>query len=116
MLDYVRKKMSGLLTPEIKEEIIGSAEILEIFKVSSAGKVAGLKVIKGEILGGSNARILRDGGIIYTGKIATIFKEKNQVKQVSEGQECGITLKDYSDFKKKDIIEVFNSTITERVI
>ena len=116
VLDYVRKKMSGLLTPEIKEEIIGSAEILEIFKVSSAGKVAGLKVIKGEILGGSNARILRDGGIIYTGKIATIFKEKDQVKQVSEGQECGITLKDYSDFKKKDIIEVFNSTITERVI
>tara|TARA_B100000315_G_scaffold230680_1_gene241331 strand:- start:18 stop:2246 length:2229 start_codon:yes stop_codon:yes gene_type:complete len=116
VLDYVRKKMSGLLTPEIKEEIIGSAEILEIFKVSNAGKVAGLKVIKGEILGGSNARILRDGGIIYTGKIATIFKEKNQVKQVSEGQECGITLKDYSDFKKKDIIEVFNSTITERVI
>jgi len=116
VLDYIRKKMSGLLTPEIKEEIIGSAEILEIFKVSSVGKVAGLKVIKGEILGGSNARILRDGGIIYTGKIETIFKEKNQVKQVSEGQECGITLKDYSDFKKKDIIEVFNSTITERVI
>ena len=116
VLDYIRKKMSGLLTPEIKEEIIGSAEILEIFKVSSVGKVAGLKVIKGEILGGSNARILRDGGIIYTGKIETIFKEKNQVKQVSEGQECGITLKGYSDFKKKDIIEVFNSTITERVI
>ena len=116
VLDYIRKKMSGLLTPEIKEEIIGSAEILEIFKVSSVGKVAGLKVIKGEILGGSNARILRDGGIIYTGKIETIFKEKYQVKQVSEGQECGITLKGYSDFKKKDIIEVFNSIITERAI
>ena len=78
--------------------------------------ISPIKVVKGEILGGSNVRILRDGGIIYTGKIATIFREKNQVKQVSEGQECGITLKDYSDFKKKDIIEVFNSTITERVI
>jgi len=115
-LDHIKKKMSGLLTPDIKEEVLGSAEILEIFKVSSAGKVAGSKVVEGEILSGSNARIIRDGSIIYTGKIVTIFREKNQAKQVSAGQECGITLKDYSDFQKKDIIEVFSSTTTERMI
>jgi translation initiation factor IF-2 len=108
--------MSGLLTPDIKEEVLGSAEILEIFKVSSAGKVAGSKVVEGEIFSGFNARIIRDGSIIYTGKIASIFREKNQAKQVSSGQECGITLKDYSDFQKKDIIEVFSSTKTERMI
>jgi translation initiation factor IF-2 len=113
---FVKKKMSGLLAPDIKEEIIGSAEVLEIFKVSNAGKVAGSKVVEGEILSGSNARIIRDGAIIYTGKIASIFREKNQAKQVSAGQECGIILKDYSDFKKKDTIEVFNSTSTERMI
>ena len=116
VLDFVKKRMSGLLAPDIKEEIIGSAEILEIFKVSNAGKVAGSRVVEGEILSGSNARIIRDGAIIYTGKIASIFREKNQAKQVSAGQECGIILKDYSDFKKKDTIEVFNSTSTERMI
>tara|TARA_A100001011_G_scaffold153399_1_gene161840 strand:+ start:834 stop:3053 length:2220 start_codon:yes stop_codon:yes gene_type:complete len=115
-LDYVKMKMSGLLTPDIKEEVTGSAEILEIFKVSNAGKVAGSKVVEGEILAGSNARIIRDGSIIYTGKIASIYREKNQAKQVSAGQECGIAIKDYTDFQKKDIIEVFSSITTERNI
>ena len=108
--------MSGLLAPDVKEEIIGSAEVLEIFKVSSVGKVAGSKVIEGEILSSSNARLIRDGAVIYTGKIGTIFREKNQAKQVSAGLECGITLKDFNDYQKKDIIEVYNSITTERVI
>ena len=108
--------MSGLLTPDIEEKIIGSAQILEIFKVSGAGKVAGSKVTDGEILSSSSARIIRDGKIIYTGKIASIFREKNQVKQVNNGQECGITLKDYVDFQKNDTIEAFNVTSKERTI
>ena len=93
-----------------------SAEILEIFKVSKVGKVAGSKVIDGEILNDSNARVIRDGAIIYNGKISTIFREKNQAKQVSAGLECGITLKDFNDFQKNDIIEAYNSKITERRI
>ena len=116
VLDYIKKRMSGLLAPDVKEEIIGSAEVLEIFKVSSVGKVAGSKVVEGEILSSSSARLIRDGAIIYTGKIGTIFREKNQAKQVNTGQECGITLKDFNDYQKKDIIEVFNSTIIERMI
>ena len=115
-LDYIKKRMSGLLAPDVKEEIIGSAEVLEIFKVSSVGKVAGSKVVEGEILSSSSARLIRDGAIIYTGKIGTIFREKNQAKQVNTGQECGITLKDFNDYQKKDIIEVFNSTTIERMI
>ena len=115
-LDYIKKRMSGLLAPDVKEEIIGSAEVLEIFKVSSVGKVAGSKVVEGEILSSSSARLIRDGAIIYTGKIGTIFREKNQAKQVNTGQECGITLKDFNDYQKKDIIEVFNSTTIERTI
>ena len=59
---------------------------------------------------------MRDGSIIYNGKISTIFREKDQAKQVSSGQECGITLKDFMDFQKNDIIEAYNSTTTERVI
>ncbi len=116
VLDYIKQRMSGLLAPDVQENIIGSAQILEIFKVSGAGKVAGSKVIEGEINSTSDIRIIRDGTIIYTGKVSSIFREKNQVKQVSDGQECGITVKDYMDFQKNDTIEAFNITSKERSI
>ena len=116
VLDYIKKRMSGLLTPDIEEKVVGSAQILEIFKVSGAGKVAGSKITDGEINNTSDVRIIRDGAIIYTGKVSTIFREKNQVKQVNTGQECGITVKDYMDFQKNDIIEAFSVTSTERSI
>ncbi len=116
VLDFIKNKMSGLLTPNVDENIIGTAEILEIFKVSKVGKVAGSKVVEGEITQDSSARVIRDGAIIFNGKIGSIFREKNQTKQVSAGLECGISLKDFGDFQKKDIIEVYNSTITERTI
>ena len=116
VLDFIKQRMSGLLAPDVKETIIGTAQILEIFKVSGAGKVAGSKVIEGEITSVSEVRIVRDGAIIYTGKVGTLFREKDQVKQVSSGQECGITVKDYIDFQKDDTIEAFNVTSTERSI
>ena len=116
VLDFIKGKMGGLLSPDIEEKVIGSAEILEIFKVSKVGKVAGSKVVEGEIIQDSNARVIRDGAIIFSGKIGSIFREKNEAKQVSAGLECGITLKDFADFQKKDIIEVYNATITERSI
>ncbi len=116
VLDYIKQKMSGLLAPDVQEKITGTAQILEIFKVSGAGKVAGSKVTEGEINSTSDVRIIRDGAIIYTGKVSSIFREKNQVKQVSDGQECGITVKDYMDFQKNDTIEAFSVTSTERSI
>jgi len=116
VLDFIKQRMSGLLTPDVQEKIIGTAQILEIFKVSGAGKVAGSKVTEGEISSSSDIRIIRDGAIIYTGKVSTIFREKNQVKQVSDGQECGITVKDYMDFQKNDTIEAFSVKSTERSI
>ncbi len=116
VLDFIKNKMSGLLTPEVDEKIIGTAEILEIFKVSKIGKVAGSKVTEGEITQDSNARVIRDGAIVFNGKIGSIFREKNQTRQVSAGLECGITIKDFGDFQKKDIIEVYNSVVTERTI
>ena len=116
VLDFIKKKMSGLLSPDIEEKITGTAQILEIFKVSGAGKVAGSKITDGEILSNSNVRVIRDGTIIFTGKIGTIFREKNQVKQVNNGQECGITLKDYMDFQKNDTLEAFNVISKERTI
>ena len=116
VLNYVKQKMSGLLAPDVQEKITGTAQILEIFKVSGAGKVAGSKITDGEINSTSDVRVIRDGSIIYTGKVGTLFREKNQVKQVSNGQECGITVKDYMDFQKNDTIEAFSVTSTERSI
>ena len=116
VLDYIKQRMSGLLAPDVQEKITGTAQILEIFKVSGAGKVAGSKITEGEISSTSDIRIIRDGTIIYTGKVSTIFREKDQVKQVSDGQECGITVKDYMDFQKNDTIEAFSVTSTERSI
>ena len=116
VIDFIKAKMSGLLSPDVDEQIIGSAEVLEIFKVSKVGKVAGSKVLNGEINNESNARLIRDGSIVYNGKVSSIFREKNATKKVSAGLECGITLKDFSDYKKKDIIEVYKSVVTERRI
>ena len=116
LIDFIKNKMSGLLTPEINEEITGTAEVLDIFKVSKVGKVAGSKVLNGEINQDSHARIIRDGTIIYNGRVGSIFREKNQVKQVNEGLECGISLKDFNDFQIKDIIEAYRSKTIERQI
>ena len=116
VLDYIKLKMSGLLAPDVEETISGTAQILEIFKVSGAGKVAGCKVTEGEINSTSEVRLIRDGAIIFTGKVGTIFREKNQVKQVNNGQECGITIKEYMDFQKDDTIEAFNVISKERTI
>ncbi|MBA1338647.1 MAG: translation initiation factor IF-2 [Pelagibacterales bacterium] len=116
VLDFINNSLSGLLKPEVKEEIIGSAEVQTIFKVSKIGKVAGSKVIDGEIANNLNARLIRDGNVLYTGSIGSIFREKNATKQVAAGLECGITLKDFADYKERDVIEVYKVIETERRI
>ena len=115
-LEHVEKSLSGLLEPEVKETVLGSAEIQKIFKVSNAGKIAGSKVINGEIKSKSKARIIRDGVVVYSGEILSIFREKNQVKEVGTGLECGISLKDFIDFKEKDVIESYLSEEIKRSI
>ena len=116
VLDYMNSSLSGLLKPDVKEEIVGSAEVQEIFKVSKIGKVAGSKVTVGEIINNLKARLIRDGNVLYTGSISSIFREKNAAKQVAAGLECGITLKDFADYKEKDVIEVYKIIETERRI
>ncbi len=116
VLELVEKRLSGLLEPEVKETVIGSAEILKVFKVSDAGKIAGSKVTEGEIKNKAKARLIRDGAVVYTGEISSIFREKNQVKEVKNGLECGISLKDFIDFKEKDVIEAYLSEKIDRQI
>jgi translation initiation factor IF-2 len=115
-LEYIEKSLSGLLEPDVKETVLGSAEIQKVFKVSNAGKIAGSKVMNGEIKSKSKARIIRDGVVVYSGEIQTIYREKNQVKEVGTGLECGISLKDFIDFKEKDVIESYLAEEIQRSI
>ena len=115
-IDYVEKSLSGLLEPDIKETVLGSAEIQKIFKVSNAGKIAGSKVVSGEIKSKSKARIIRDGVVVYSGEILSIYREKSQVKEVGTGLECGISIKDFIDFKEKDVIESYLAEEIQRTI
>jgi translation initiation factor IF-2 len=116
VLELIEKGLSGLLEPEVKETVIGTAEVLKVFKVSDAGKIAGSKVTDGEIISKAKARLIRDGAVVYTGEILSIFREKNQVKEVKNGVECGISLKDFIDLKEKDIIEAYLSENIDRQI
>ena len=116
VLDFINDSLSGLLKPDVKEQAVGSAEVQTIFTVSKVGKVAGSKVIEGEIVNNLNARLIRDGNVLYTGAINSIFREKNAAKQVTAGIEGGITLKNFADFKEKDVIEVYKIIETERRI
>ncbi len=115
-IEYIEKRLSGLLEPDIKEIPLGSAEVQKIFKVSKFGQIAGSKVIEGEIQNKSKARIVRDGTVVYDGEILSIFREKNAVKEVKNGLECGISLKDFIDFKEKDIIQSYQIQRIERTI
>jgi translation initiation factor IF-2 len=116
VLELIEKGLSGLLQPEVKETVIGTAEILKVFKVTDAGKIAGSKVTDGEIKNNAKARLIRDGAVVYTGEISSIFREKSQVKEVKNGVECGISLKDFIDFKEKDLIEAYLSESIDRQI
>ena len=115
-LEHVENSLSGLLEPDVKETVLGSAEIQKIFKVSNAGKIAGSKVINGEIKSKSKARIIRDGVVVYSGEIQSIYREENQVKEVGTGLECGISVKDFIDFKEKDVIESYQAEEIQRSI
>ena len=114
-IDFVEKSITGKLEPQTKEESIGQCEILEVFNVSKAGKVAGVKVTQGEVRNNSDARLIRDGAVVYTGKIGSLFREKNEAKEVKSGLECGLTIKDFIDYKKGDIVEIFQIVTVERV-
>ena len=99
--------MRGVLDPEYVENILGSAEVRKLFKFSKVGTIAGCYVLNGIIKRNAKARIIRDGIVIYDGNINRIAREKDQVKEVKEGLECGITIENYNDIKEKDIIEAY---------
>ena len=107
VVEEMEAAMKGMLDPEYEEKVTGSAEIRKIYKFSKTGNIAGSYVLDGIIKSNSNARVIRDSIVIYDGKINSLQREKNVVKEVKAGFECGITLENYQDIKEKDIIEAY---------
>lgn len=107
--------MKGMLDPEFEEKVLGSAEIRRIFTFSKVGKIAGCYVTDGVMKNGASVRVIRDGIIIHDGKIASVQREKDTVKEVKKGFECGVTLESYSDIRERDTLEAYEMVEVKRI-
>ena len=116
LVDDIKKAASGLLKPEIKETILGYAQILEVFKVSNSGKVAGCLITEGNAQRSAKVRLLRDNVVIHEGNLKTLKRFKDEVENVQSGQECGMAFSDYEDIKVDDVIEIFKVDNIARTI
>jgi translation initiation factor IF-2 len=108
LVDDVKKAMSGLLSPTIREIFLGNAEILEVFNISKVGKIAGCRVTDGKVERGAKVRLIRDNVVIHEGTLSTLKRFKDEVREVPAGQECGMAFANYQDIRKGDVIECFN--------
>ncbi|MBS0247260.1 MAG: translation initiation factor IF-2 [Proteobacteria bacterium] len=107
LVDDVKKAMSGLLPPTIRETMLGNAQILEVFKVSKVGNIAGCKVTDGTVERGANVRLIRDNVVVHEGKLSQLKRFKDDVKEVSSGMECGMAFENYQDMRQGDVIECY---------
>lgn len=114
VVDEIKLAMEGLLEPEKIEEVIGTAEIREIFKVSKIGNIAGCMVLSGKIQKSANIRVIGDGVTKFEGKLKSLKRVKDDVNDVVAGFECGIQVDGYNDFKVGDTIEAYNVTVIKR--
>ncbi|MBF0694847.1 MAG: translation initiation factor IF-2 [Flavobacterium sp.] len=113
-IDDLRDAMEGMLSPEMKEEITGTAEIRELFKISKVGTIAGCMVTDGKIFRNSRIRIIREGVVVFTGELTALKRFKDDVKEVSKGYDCGIQIKNYNDIEINDLIEAFQEVAVKK--
>ncbi|GAB4147758.1 MAG: hypothetical protein Tsb0016_18540 [Sphingomonadales bacterium] len=114
LIDDVKAAMAGQLGPEIVEHVQGTAEVKDVFTAGKAGRAAGCHIVDGTVKKASKARILRDGIIVYTGKITSLRRFKDDVDEVRNGLECGMTFENFTDIKPGDTIESFTTEERER--
>ena len=114
LVEEMELAMKGMLEPEYEEQVIGSAEVRRIFTFSKVGKIAGVMVTDGIIKSSANVRVVRDGVIIYDGKVGSLQREKDSVKEVKRGFECGVTIDGYSDIKEQDVFEFYENVLVKR--
>ena len=115
-IEEVKAAMEGMLAPEVKEEIIGNAEVLDVFRISKVGTVAGSMVRDGKIKRSSRVRLIRDGIVIFTGELESLKRFKEDVREVSSGYECGITIHNFNDIKVGDTIEAYEETEVKKTL
>src|SRR3712207_249610 len=114
VVEELRDAMQGLLEPEEVEESIGRAEVLQTFKASRVGMIAGCRVEEGTVRRGAQARLVRDGTVVYTGQVASLRRFKDDVREVTAGQECGVVLENFADVKEGDVIETYETRQVEQ--
>ena len=115
-MDDIKAAMSGLLAPTLRETMLGNALILEVFNISKVGKVAGCRVTDGTVERGANVRLIRDDVVVHEGKLSTLKRFKDEVKEVQTGQECGMAFANYQDMQKGDVIECFDVETIQRAL
>ncbi|NNK73423.1 MAG: translation initiation factor IF-2, partial [Flavobacteriaceae bacterium] len=115
-INDVKDAMEGMLSPVMKEEITGTAEIRETFKISKIGTIAGCMVTDGKIFRNSGVRLIRDGVVIYTGELASLKRFKDDAKEVAKGYDCGMQIKNYNDLKEGDIVESFQEVEVKKTL
>jgi translation initiation factor IF-2 len=116
LVDDVKKAMSGLLAPTVRETTLGNATILEIFKVSKVGNVAGCRVTNGVVERGANVRLIRDSVVVHEGKLSQLKRFKDDVREVVAGQECGMAFENYQDMRAGDVIECYRVETVQRTL
>ena len=116
LVDEVKQAMSGLLAPTRRETFLGNAEILEVFTISKVGKVAGCRVTEGKVERGAQVRLIRDNVVVHEGKLSTLKRFKDEVREVVAGQECGMAFEGYQDMRQGDVIECFEVEHVQRTL
>ena len=116
LIDHVKQAMTGMLAPEYKEEIVGIAEVRDVFRSPKLGAIAGCMVVEGTVFRNKKIRVLRDNVVIYEGELESLRRFKDDVNEVRNGVECGIGVKNYNDVKEGDKIEVFDKVKVERTL
>ncbi len=116
VVDDVKAVLSGMLAPELREKFLGNAEILEVFTISKVGKVAGCRVTEGVVRRGAKVRLIRDNVVIHEGELSTLKRFKDEVREVQNGQECGMAFANYQDMQKGDVIEAFEVETIQRAL
>jgi translation initiation factor IF-2 len=116
IIDDVKQAMTGLLSPEFREEIVGIAEVRDVFRSPKLGLVAGCMVTEGTVFRNKRIRVLRDNVVIYEGELESLRRFKDSVAEVRQGMECGIGVKNYNDVKEGDQIEVFSTVEVQRTL
>lgn len=114
LVDDVKKAMSGLLAPTLRETMLGNAVILEVFNISKVGKIAGCRVTDGNVERGANVRLIRDNVVIHEGKLSQLKRFKDDAKEVTAGQECGMAFENYQDMRVGDVIECYRVEVIQR--